>query len=72
MKANTRKKNTWGLRWKDKEYSQYKKVFKAIMSYFRRCIIVMLNAFLGFFLLLKGVYLIFCKKAASGPGLEFF
>jgi len=55
VKANTRKKNTWGLRWKDKEYSQYKKVFKAFMSHFRRCIIVILNAFLAFFLLLKEV-----------------
>lgn len=43
-KENTEKKNTWGLRGKDKEYSQYKKVFKAIMGHFCRYIIVIPNA----------------------------
>lgn len=52
-KANTRKKNTWGLRGKDKEYSQYKKVFKAFMGYFDRCIIVISYAFSTAFFCLR-------------------
>lgn len=56
MKANTRKKKAWGLQGKDKEYSQYKKTFKAIMGYLLRCIIVMSNGNFTDFLLFKSVF----------------